>query len=39
MVACAHFGGYVLGGDIDCNLLHGRGMNVIMVHWCIIIDI
>ena len=25
LVACAHYGGYVLGADIDRNLLHGRG--------------
>ena len=24
-MACAHFGGYVLGSDIDHVLLHGRG--------------
>ena len=25
LVAAAHFGGYVLGGDIDRVLVHGRG--------------
>ena len=25
MVACAHYGGYVLGSDIDWSLAHGRG--------------
>ena len=25
LVAAAHFGGYVLGGDIDRVLIHGRG--------------
>lgn len=25
LVACAHFGGYVLGSDIDMILVHGRG--------------
>ena len=25
LVACAHFGAYVMGSDIDYTLLHGRG--------------
>ena len=25
LIACAHFGGYVLGSDIDAVLVHGRG--------------
>jgi len=25
LIACAHFGGYVLGSDIDMILVHGRG--------------
>ena len=25
LVACAQFGGYVLGADIDWNMVHGRG--------------
>ncbi len=28
LVACAHHGGYVLGADIDKNLIHGRGVCV-----------
>jgi len=24
-VACAHFGAHVVGGDINGQLLHGRG--------------
>ena len=28
LVACAHFGGYVLGSDIDMILVHGRGRQV-----------
>jgi len=26
LVACAHFGAYVVGADIDYKLLHGRGL-------------
>jgi len=26
LVACAHFGAYVVGADIDHKLLHGRGL-------------
>ena len=25
LVACAHFGAHVVGGDINGQLLHGRG--------------
>ena len=25
LIACAHYGGYVLGADIDSTLVHGRG--------------
>lgn len=25
LVACAHFGGYVMGSDIDWNVVHGKG--------------
>ena len=25
LVACAHYGGYVMGADIDGTLVHGRG--------------
>ncbi len=26
LVGCAHFGGCVLGGDIDWSLIHGKGV-------------
>jgi len=26
LVACAHFGSYVIGADIDYKLLHGIGL-------------
>jgi tRNA (guanine10-N2)-methyltransferase len=25
LVACAHYGGYVIGSDIDWTIVHGRG--------------
>lgn len=25
LVSCAHFGCYVMGGELDWNLVHGRG--------------
>jgi len=27
LVACAHFGAYVVGADIDYKLLHGIGLS------------
>ena len=27
LIACAHYGGYIIGSDIDWTIIHGRGNN------------
>lgn len=34
LVACAHFGAHVIGADINPQLLHGKGSDILLIVRC-----